>query len=63
MLLPNKLEMPLLVMGGDHANGPLIAKQAPVVAKDVTTVIIKDSGHWLVAEHPQETVEALLRFL
>jgi pimeloyl-ACP methyl ester carboxylesterase len=34
-----------------------------LVASDVTEVILKDTGHWLMEERPQETMDALLKFL
>jgi pimeloyl-ACP methyl ester carboxylesterase len=34
-----------------------------VVATDVTVVLLKDTGHWVMEERPKETMGALLRFL
>jgi pimeloyl-ACP methyl ester carboxylesterase len=58
-----KLGMPLLVIGGDRANGKTLAGQAPLVATDPTILVLKDTGHWLMSERPEETTEALLKFL
>ena len=33
------------------------------VAADVTVMILKDTGHWLLEERPKETTDALLKFL
>jgi pimeloyl-ACP methyl ester carboxylesterase len=33
------------------------------VASDVTVVVLKDTGHWVLEERPKETREALLKFL
>jgi pimeloyl-ACP methyl ester carboxylesterase len=57
-----KLKMPVLVIGGEKANGSLLSKQAPLIA-DSTFLMLKDTGHWLLSERPQETTEALLKFL
>jgi pimeloyl-ACP methyl ester carboxylesterase len=58
-----KLEMPLLVIGGDKANGNLLVKQAPLIATNPSVLLLKDTGHWVLSERPQETTDALLKFL
>ncbi len=50
-------------IGGEKANGAVLAHQLPLVATNVTPVIIKDSGHWLMEEQPKDTMAALLKFL
>ena len=30
---------------------------------DVKVVVLKDSGHWILEEHPAETISALESFL
>jgi pimeloyl-ACP methyl ester carboxylesterase len=34
-----------------------------LVASDVTFVVLKDTGHWLMEEHPQGTMAALVKSL
>lgn len=34
-----------------------------LVATDVTVVILPDTGHWLMEERPQETSQAVTKFL
>jgi hypothetical protein len=34
-----------------------------LVASDVTSVVVKDAGHWVLDERPRETTEALVKFL
>jgi len=34
-----------------------------LVASNVTVVILKDTGHWVLEERPKETTDALLKFL
>ena len=58
-----KLNMPVLVIGGDKANGRLLQTQAPLVATDPTVLVLKDTGHWLLSERPHETTDALVTFL
>ena len=58
-----KLRMPVLSIGGDKANGTALADQVRSVALDVTTIVLKDTGHWVMEERPQQTTEALMRFL
>lgn len=58
-----KLTMPVLTIGGDKGNGEGLGQQAKLVATDVTTVILKNTGHWLMEENPKETAEALEKFL
>jgi pimeloyl-ACP methyl ester carboxylesterase len=34
-----------------------------LVAPDVTLVVLKDTGHWVLEERPKETTDALIKFL
>jgi pimeloyl-ACP methyl ester carboxylesterase len=63
VLAATKLPMPVLALGGEKANGEALGQQAKLVASDVTVVIVKNSGHWVMEEQPRETMEALARFL
>jgi pimeloyl-ACP methyl ester carboxylesterase len=58
-----KLPMPILSIGGEMANGDALGRQAKLVGSDVTTIVLKDTGHWLMEEKPEETQKALLKFL
>jgi pimeloyl-ACP methyl ester carboxylesterase len=62
-LARTKLTMPILSIGGDRANGAALGQQTKLVGTEVTTVILKDAGHWLMEERPQETMDALTSFL
>src|SRR6516164_6385107 len=57
-----KLNMPVLSIGGDKSLGQSLAAQMELVAKDVTVVIVKNSGHWILEEQPKQTTEALVSF-
>ena len=41
-----KLSMPVLALGGDHSFGTQMAEIMRLVATDVTSGVITNSGHW-----------------
>ncbi|HEY1881655.1 MAG TPA: alpha/beta hydrolase [Candidatus Cybelea sp.] len=55
--------MPVLSIGGDKGNGVALAAQARTVAQNVTVIVLKNTGHWLMEENPQQTIAALTKFL
>src|SRR3984893_13952859 len=62
-LSQTKLTMPVLTIGGDKSLGEALAQQTKLVATDVTVVVLKDTGHWVLEERPKDTTEALQKFL
>jgi pimeloyl-ACP methyl ester carboxylesterase/uncharacterized RmlC-like cupin family protein len=58
-----KLTMPVLSIGGDKANGDALAQQVKLVASNTTSVTLPHTGHWVMEESPQGTVDALTRFV
>jgi pimeloyl-ACP methyl ester carboxylesterase len=62
-LAQTKLPFPVLTIGGDKSLGSALGDQAKLIASDVTVVIVKNSGHWVLEEKPKETTDALLKFL
>jgi pimeloyl-ACP methyl ester carboxylesterase len=62
-LAETKLRIPVLAIGGDKSLGDFLGRQMKQVASDVTTVILQDSGHWVLEEKPKETTDALVKFL
>jgi pimeloyl-ACP methyl ester carboxylesterase len=62
-LSQTKLTMPVLSIGGEKANGDVLAHQMKLVASDVTFVVLKNTGHWVMEERPDETMAALVKFL
>jgi pimeloyl-ACP methyl ester carboxylesterase len=62
-LSQTRLTMPLLTIAGDKSMGEALGQQARIVATDVTSVLLKDTGHWVLEERPKETSEALENFL
>jgi pimeloyl-ACP methyl ester carboxylesterase len=55
--------MPVLTIGGDKSLGNELAQQMKLVATDVTSIVLKDTGHWVLEERPKETTDALVKFL
>ena len=62
-LSQTKLTMPVLSIGGEKSLGDALAQQMKVVASDVTVVVVKNAGHWILEERPKETMNALVKFL
>jgi pimeloyl-ACP methyl ester carboxylesterase len=62
-LSQTRLTMPVLVIGGEKSLGEALAQQMKLVASDVTVIVLKDTGHWVLEERPKETTEALNKFL
>jgi pimeloyl-ACP methyl ester carboxylesterase len=58
-----KLTMPILSIAGEKASAAILGPQMKLVAATVTAVDLKDTGHWLMEERPEETMEALIAFL
>ena len=55
--------MPVLSIGGEKSLGEVLGQQMKLVATDVTVVVLKNAGHWILEEQPKETTEALVKFL
>ena len=62
-LARTKLTMPVLAIGGEKANGAALAAQGKLVATNATSVVLANTGHWLMEENPRETMEALVAFI
>jgi len=58
-----RLTMPVLTIGGEKSLGAALGQQAKIAATDVTVIVLKDTGHWVLEERPKETTEALQKFL
>src|SRR6267378_7173184 len=58
-----KLTMPVLSIGGAKANGKALAEQMKIVAVDPPNVVLENTGHWVMEENPQGTMDALASFL
>src|SRR5271167_2871903 len=62
-LSENKFAFPVLVIGGEKANGTLLGQQLKLVATNATMIVLKNCGHWVMEEQPKETTDALMKFL
>jgi pimeloyl-ACP methyl ester carboxylesterase len=62
-LAKNKLTMPVLSIGGDKSLGVALGKQVKLVGTNVSVIVVRNAGHWLLEEQPDETISALDRFL
>jgi pimeloyl-ACP methyl ester carboxylesterase len=58
-----QLPMPVLAIGGEKSLGAMLGQQMKLVAPDLTVVVLKGTGHWLLEERPKETTDALVKFL
>ena len=62
-LSQTRLNMPVLAIGGEKSLGEFLGQQMKLVAPDLTVVVLKNTGHWVLEENPKETTNALLKFL
>jgi len=62
-LAQTKLTMPVLSIGGEKSLGVALGEETKLVAVNVTVVVIKNAGHWILEENPKETTDALQKFL
>jgi pimeloyl-ACP methyl ester carboxylesterase len=58
-----KLTMPVLSIAGEKASAAILSPQMKLVANDITVLNLKETGHWLMEERPEETMKALTAFL
>ena len=58
-----KLTIPMLVLTGEKASGNFLIEQARLVDSNVSGVVIKGSGHWLIDEAPDQVIPLLVKFL
>jgi pimeloyl-ACP methyl ester carboxylesterase len=63
LVAKGKLQMPVLAVGGDHSYGTHLATEIGFAAADVRGAVIKDSGHWIMEEQPEQAVSLILSFL
>ena len=62
-LAQTKLPMPVLSIAGEKASAGVLGPQMKLVATNVTIVVLKDTGHWVMEERPKETMDAIVNFL
>src|SRR5215469_6667294 len=57
-----KLAMPVLSIAGEKASAAILGPQMKLAATTITQADMKDTGHWLMEERPEETMDALIAF-
>ena len=57
-----KLPIPVLTIEGDKAMGGALEIQAKIIANNVTSIILRDTGHWLMEQRPEELKAELKDF-
>jgi pimeloyl-ACP methyl ester carboxylesterase len=62
-LSQTKLTIPVLAIGGEKSLGEPLGQQTKLVATNVTVIVLKNTGHWVLEENPKETTDALVKFL
>jgi pimeloyl-ACP methyl ester carboxylesterase len=63
LLAKGKLTIPVLAMGGDHSWGARLAAEIGFAAANVRGAVIRDSGHWIMEEQPEQAIAAILSFV
>ena len=58
-----KLTLPVLAIGGDHSYGAAMKTELESVARDVHGAVIRDSGHWIMEEQPDQAVTLIETYL
>ena len=62
-LAQTKLTRPVLSIAGEKASAGVLGPQMKLVASDVTVVVLKNTGHWVLEERPKDATDALMKFL
>lgn len=62
-LAQTKLTMPVLSISGDKASAAILGPQMKLVATNLTVTDLQETGHWLMEERPDQTMDALVAFL
>jgi pimeloyl-ACP methyl ester carboxylesterase len=57
------LAMPMLVLTGEKASGEFLIQQGRLVATNVEGSVVRNSGHWLMEEAPDQVIPKLVEFL
>jgi pimeloyl-ACP methyl ester carboxylesterase len=58
-----KLSMPVLAIGAEKSLGTGMADIMRFVAADVEAAVVPHSGHWIMEENPQATIDPVTGFL
>jgi pimeloyl-ACP methyl ester carboxylesterase len=58
-----KLNMPMLAVGGEKSFGTMMATVMQPAASNIQGAVIQGSGHWLMEEQPEATVDVIEKFI
>jgi pimeloyl-ACP methyl ester carboxylesterase len=58
-----KITLPVLAIGAEKPLGSAEAEDIRFVASHVSGAIVPNSGHWIIEENPQATVQLVAEFL
>ena len=58
-----KLRVPVLAIGADHSYGASMKSELEFVASNVQGAVIKNAGHWIMEEQPQQAVSTITKFV
>jgi pimeloyl-ACP methyl ester carboxylesterase len=58
-----RLTLPVLAIGGGESSGEGVGRTMKLVADDVQTMVLADSGHWVAEQAPEQLLAALTAFL
>lgn len=59
----NKLTIPVLTIGGDHSRGKTLSEQVLHITSQPQSLILQNTGHWVLEEKAEATSGAILDFL
>ena len=59
----SKISMPVLAIGAEKSFGSAMADDLRFVASNVTGGVVPASGHWIMDENPQATMQLVTGFL
>lgn len=62
-LVADQVAAPVLALGGRFAFGSAVADGVRLFAKDVTGVVLEDSGHYPLEQEPEAAGRAVIEFL
>ena len=62
-LAAGKLTIPVLAVGGEKSFGQGFANEIGFAATNVRALSVANSGHWLMEEQPETTMNAITGFL
>jgi pimeloyl-ACP methyl ester carboxylesterase len=63
VFIETKIKVPVLGLGGDHSLWLIQNPTWSALAEKYAAVMIKNSGHYIVEENPDEVIKAITSFI